>query len=152
MEKSEYARFKSKVLGRWAKRIRREKKTGYIEAGASMKASLGISDKSDLVVQVRTVDGYSEGGSAIFSDKTHLIENCEMLDIKQSIDPDHIYMNHDEFYEDLKNVLFNSIDYENRLTKEQFIEIVDSIEKLYNPYWKKVSVLVVVVKGTRNYG
>ena len=61
----------------------------------------------------------------------------EILDCEQDINDERIYVNRDEFEEDLRDILTDYEEYEN-VSDEIFDKIVENELKKYEPYWKKV--------------
>lgn len=61
----------------------------------------------------------------------------EILDCEQDVNDEKVYVNRDDFEEDLTDVLANSGDYD-ETTDEEFDKIVQEELSSYEPYWKKV--------------
>ena len=61
----------------------------------------------------------------------------EILDCEQDVDDEKVYVDRDEFEEDLTNILADSGDYDG-ITDEEFDAIVKAELAKYEPYWKKV--------------
>ena len=61
----------------------------------------------------------------------------EILDCEQDVNDEKVYVDRDDFEEDLADVLGDSGDYD-ETTDEEFDKIVQEELKKYEPYWKKV--------------
>ena len=61
----------------------------------------------------------------------------EILDCEQDINDEKVYVDRDEFEEDLADILGDSGDYD-ETTDEEFDAIVEAELAKYEPYWKKV--------------
>lgn len=61
----------------------------------------------------------------------------EILDCEQGVDDEKVYIDRDDFEEDLADILGDSGDYD-ETTDEEFDKIVQEELKKYEPYWKKV--------------
>ncbi len=61
----------------------------------------------------------------------------EFLDCEQDVNDEKVYVDRDDFEEDLMNVLADSGDYD-EITDEEFDVIVKAELARYEPYWKKV--------------
>lgn len=61
----------------------------------------------------------------------------EILDCEQDVNDEKVYVDRDDFEEDLADILGDSGDYDETTDKE-FDMIVQEELKKYEPYWKKV--------------
>ena len=61
----------------------------------------------------------------------------EILDCEQDVNDEKVYVDRDDFEEDLADILGDSGDYD-ETTDEEFDKIVQEELKKYEPYWKKV--------------
>lgn len=61
----------------------------------------------------------------------------EILDCEQDINDEKVYVDRDEFEEDLADILGDSGDYD-EVTDEEFDAVVKTELLKYEPYWKKV--------------
>ena len=61
----------------------------------------------------------------------------EILDCEQDVNDEKVYVDRDDFEEDLADILGDSGDYD-ETTDEEFNKIVQEELKKYEPYWKKV--------------
>jgi hypothetical protein len=61
----------------------------------------------------------------------------EILDCEQDINNEKVYVDRDEFEEDLANILGDSGDYD-EITDEEFDTVVKTELLKYEPYWRKV--------------
>lgn len=61
----------------------------------------------------------------------------EILDCEQDIRDDRVYLDRDEFREDIEDTLASLSEYE-KLTDKEFDAVVDKKLAEYDPYWKKV--------------
>ncbi len=61
----------------------------------------------------------------------------EILDCEQDVNDERVYTDHDEFEEDLTNMLYDSGDYD-EATDEEFNAVVKAELAKYETYWKKV--------------
>ena len=61
----------------------------------------------------------------------------EILDCEQEVNDEKVYIDRDDFEEDLADILGDSGDYD-ETTDEEFDKIVQEELKKYEPYWKKV--------------
>ena len=61
----------------------------------------------------------------------------EILDCEQDINDEKVYIDRDEFEEDLRDIMCDMEEYEN-VSDEIFDRIVTKELKKFEPYWKKV--------------
>ena len=61
----------------------------------------------------------------------------EILDCEQDVNDEKVYVDRDDFEEDLADILGDSGDYD-ETTDEEFDKIVQEELKKYDPYWKNV--------------
>ena len=61
----------------------------------------------------------------------------EILDCEQDVNDEKVYVDRDDFEEDLADILGDSGDYD-ETTDEEFDKIVQEELKKYEPYWKRV--------------
>ena len=61
----------------------------------------------------------------------------EILDCEQDVNDEKVYVDRNDFEEDLADILGDSGDYD-ETTDEEFDKIVQEELKKYEPYWKKV--------------
>lgn len=61
----------------------------------------------------------------------------EILDCEQDVDDEKIYIDRDEFEEDMYNKYEDDEEYE-KLDNYEFDEMIENKLKEYEPYWKKV--------------
>lgn len=61
----------------------------------------------------------------------------EILDCEQDVNDEKVYIDKDEFEEDLADILGDSGDYD-EATDEEFDVVVKAELSKYEPYWKKV--------------
>lgn len=65
----------------------------------------------------------------------------ELLDCEQDVNDERVYSDRGEFEDDLENMLSDSGDYD-ETTDEEFDNIVKSKLEEYEPYWRKVILIM----------
>ncbi len=68
----------------------------------------------------------------------------ELLDCEQDVNDERVYSDRGEFEDDLENMLSDSGDYD-ETTDEEFDNIVKSKLEEYEPYWRKVILIMADV-------